>query len=111
MKAVLFICIWVITIPAIACTCGIANIFKTKDDLHGYDFIALVNVKSLPPADSAKNAFHLRRFGDIGIDIIELFKGDPINVVYDENFENDCAMPVAQNVQWILFGYKRDDKV
>jgi len=94
-----------------ACTCGMAHEFKTQSDLHGFDFIALVKVKSLAPWDTAKKILRSRKSGNIGIEVIELFKGEKADTVYDENFENDCALSLAKGVEWIFFGYKREGKI
>jgi antitoxin component YwqK of YwqJK toxin-antitoxin module len=111
MKTLLFICIWAVTFPAMACTCDDPHDFKTKTDLQGYDFIALVKVKRLAPLDTVNRMFHLRRSGDIGVEVIELFKGEKADTVYDENFENDCAFHLEENAEWLFFGFKRDGKI
>lgn len=84
--------------------------FKSFEDLKGYDFIAFVKIKNLAPRDT--NAFmRLRKNGEIGIEILELFKGQPSGSAFDQNFKNDCSLTMEIGEQWLLFGNLVNGKI
>jgi antitoxin component YwqK of YwqJK toxin-antitoxin module len=91
------------------CVCAPLPEFKSKEDLKGYDFIALVQIKQLAPKDSAR--LLMRKDGHIGIEVLELFKGESINLLYDPGFNSDCTLSLENNEQWIFFGTIKNGKV
>jgi antitoxin component YwqK of YwqJK toxin-antitoxin module len=90
-----------------ACSCGIVADFKTKVDLKTYDFVALVEIRELAPVNWF-GALKLRESGLIGIDIIELFKGEKILSVTDPSFNSSCALNPREGEKWLLFGHLKN---
>jgi len=88
-----------------ACVCAPQQPFTSAEDLKGYDFIALAEIKELAPVS---NRLNLRANGDVTISIMELFKGMPQNMLYDPSFNSDCAMGLMPNQQWLFFGTTRN---
>lgn len=86
------------------CSCAPIFDFKSKDDLKEYDFISLVSIKELAPLDSPNTFFHLRKNGNIQVEVIELFKGNSTGLLIDQNFNNDCAFNLQVGERWLFFG-------
>ncbi|MDP9078709.1 MAG: hypothetical protein M3O71_14855 [Bacteroidota bacterium] len=93
------------------CTCGMLRDFKSKEDLNGYDFIALAKITDLPKLDPADRFMHTRVSADVNISILELFKGKPTTLIIDPDFKDDCHLNLQTGEQWILFGSTIDGKI
>lgn len=111
MKLTLSLLLFFCTQVAVACKCGVISDFKSKEDLKGYSFIALVTIKKLPPIDASNPVIQLRKRADIDIEPIEIFKGANITTVYDASYNSDCALSVQEGEQWIVFGYEEKGQI
>lgn len=111
MKLLYTLLLLLITKWAFACFCGPLPDFKSKEDLKGYDFIALVTIKELAPVDTASKFMRVHTNGDIKINVIESFKGDNINLLNDPSFYSDCAFDLYPGEQWIFFGTAYNGKM
>jgi antitoxin component YwqK of YwqJK toxin-antitoxin module len=98
----------ILSIKLFACTCGSMPDFKTVADLKDYNFIALVKVTALAPIDTTSKFMKIRKNGDIKISVMERFKGNVLDTVYDPSFQSDCALNIEEGEQWIFFGYSQN---
>lgn len=96
---------------AIACTC--VNNFKDLEhtyQLDSYDFVALVKITN----DKVLKESTQTDFGSVGvlgIEIIELFKGEAVGEVFEKDINTSCDMGIAKGQEWMLFGKKIDGKL
>lgn len=54
--------------------------------------------------DTADHWMHSRVNGDIGIEVVELFKGKEIKLVTDPSVNTSCMLSVTTGEEWLLFG-------
>jgi antitoxin component YwqK of YwqJK toxin-antitoxin module len=111
MKLVCLICLLMIARAASACVCGPLPELKSKENLSGYDFIALVKIKELAPLDTMNGKWPMRKNGDISVEVIELFKGEKTGMVVDPSVNSSCGFGLAAGEQWLFFGNMYDGKV
>jgi antitoxin component YwqK of YwqJK toxin-antitoxin module len=88
-----------------ACICGgYYNTFKTLDDTKGIDFIALVKVVGEQDYQKEiQNPFDAT-IGLLNIEIIELFKGEKIDKIFEYSKRTSCDMGVSVGEEWIMLG-------
>ncbi len=111
MKALITLLISIIAEHSFCCSCITMKNFEKKDDLKEYNFIAMVTIKKLAPYNMVNKAFHLRTNGEIKFEILEQFKGGPIELANDYSYNTDCAMYLKEGEQWLLFGSITNGKV
>src|ERR1700761_5378291 len=99
MKIISTLLLLLITKCAFCCTCAVIGSFNSKDDLKGYELIALVKITGLPPLDPDTR---LRKQGDVDLKVLELFKGVPVTSVKNFNFEA-CFIQPKTGEDWLLF--------
>lgn len=110
MRIVLTVAFLLLNIKLFACSCFIPSAFKNKEDLKEYTFIALVDIKQAAPIDSVNKYMRLRLNGDIKINILEQFKGQATDMVFDPSYNNNCNLNLEAGEQWLFFGYSQNGK-
>ncbi|RZA02697.1 MAG: hypothetical protein EOP47_05815 [Sphingobacteriaceae bacterium] len=103
MKILFTVFIFFSSVTAYGCSCLLSTPFENTNDLKSYDFIGMVKVDKLAPLDTQK-AFGVRQDGNIGITVLELFKGEATTIAFDPSFSTDCAINVHIGEQWLFFG-------
>jgi len=111
MKTLALFTLLFIAKAAVGCSCLPLREIKSQEDLKVYNFIALASVSTLSPVDSTKWGMRVRKSGDIGIRIIESFKGGNTTLLNDPSFDNDCAMNLKAGEQWLFFGTVSNGKI
>ncbi len=101
MKYILILLIFLNAANSLACSCILPQDFKNHEDLQPYSFIALVEIKKLPPRSAVSYG---RRTDSIRIEVKELFKGKSISTVFDDAFNSSCALSLSEGEQWLFFG-------
>jgi antitoxin component YwqK of YwqJK toxin-antitoxin module len=87
-----------------ACICTNYYNFKTLDDTKGIDFIALVKVVGEQDYQKeTKNPFDAT-IGLLNIEIVELFKGEKIDKIFEYSKYTSCDMGVSVGEEWIMLG-------
>lgn len=87
-----------------ACSCASLDKIKTKDDLKGYDFVALVKIEEIQDS-SYTNQGNTRRTSTLSIIILELFKGEKKHLkVSASGRGTSCEMGIDKGEVWAIFG-------
>lgn len=89
---------------ACVCTEG-SRTFKTLEDTKSYDFIALVKVTGEQDYQKENKDPFAATIGLLNIEIIELFKGETINKIFEYSKYTSCDMGVSVGEEWIMLGH------
>lgn len=86
------------------CSCASLPDIKTKKDVEGYDFVALVKFTKIQDYKFSKNTIDYHTIANFKI--LELFKGNPnTNEIAIWGQGTTCEMGIAEGNTWIIFGY------
>lgn len=110
MKNLLMLILVFLNVQAFACYCDAIPPLRNKEDLKGYDFIALAKVKELSAVDRSRSWNDLKN-GDIRIEIIELFKGNREVVISEPDVNTSCGLGINLGEEWLFFGRKGKSKI
>jgi len=97
-------------VPASACSCSGFLTIDSLSQLDEYDFIAHVAITD-DQDDEKTSQNDLATIGLLRFNIIELFKGERIDKVFEYQKNSSCDIGVSKGEEWILFGKKRDGKM
>ncbi|MDZ7899529.1 MAG: hypothetical protein U5N85_16085 [Arcicella sp.] len=88
-----------------ACICtGCNNSFKTLEDTKGYGFIALVKITGEQDYQKETKDPFASTIGLLNIQIVELFKGEKIDKIFEYSKYTSCDMGVSVGEEWIMLG-------
>ncbi len=88
-----------------ACICTNYCNFKTLDDTKGIDFIALVKVVGEQDYQKETKDSFAATIGLLNIKIVELFKGERIDKIFEYSKYTSCDMGVSVGEEWIMLGH------
>jgi antitoxin component YwqK of YwqJK toxin-antitoxin module len=94
-----------------ACSC--VNDIKdlnSEYQLDPYEFVALVKITDDKVYKKSTTKDH-RSVGLLGIKILELFKGEPVQEIFEEDIQTSCDMGIEKGQEWMLFGKKINGKL
>ncbi|WP_343703743.1 hypothetical protein [Chitinophaga sp.] len=90
--------------PAHACRCISLPVLDSISQLNKYSFIAHVSVTDAGDRGSAHT-------GTVQFKIIELFKGDRIDSIFESDKMSSCDIGISDQEEWILFGIMHNGKL
>ncbi len=95
-----------------ACICGGSNFtFNTLEDSKRYDFIALVKITGEQDYQKETKDPFAATIGLLNIDIVELFKGEKIDKIFEYSKYTSCDMGVSVGEEWIMLGRYVDGQI
>ncbi|GAB3926571.1 toxin-antitoxin system YwqK family antitoxin [Mucilaginibacter myungsuensis] len=109
MKLLLTLLCSFITTQAYCCWCEGIKPFKNKEDLKGYQAIALVRIDDLGPVDSGR--ITLRKTPNVKVTVLEQFKGEPTTLFVDPGFNTTCNLGLEVGEVWLFFGIVYEGKM
>jgi antitoxin component YwqK of YwqJK toxin-antitoxin module len=94
-----------------ACVC--INSFPDIDSLQqieNYDFIALVKINDdqVFKNSSSDDPWPV---GILGVKIIELFKGEAVQQIMEQDIQSSCDMGIEKGEEWLVFGTTVNGKI
>jgi antitoxin component YwqK of YwqJK toxin-antitoxin module len=89
-----------------ACICVEYNHgFSTLEDTKRYDFIALVKITGEQDYQKETKDPFAATIGFLNIKIVELFKGEKIDKIFEYSKYTSCDMGVSVGEEWIMLGH------
>lgn len=89
---------------AIACRCSFSETEIDSAVVKSYVFIALATITDVQddkkPLEGAGNTL----VGQLTIHIKELFKGDPVDQLFERDKNTSCDLGISTGEEWVLFG-------
>lgn len=94
-----------------ACTCDGSYKFESFDDLKRYEFIAHVKIVNDHDKEEPSDPDSFTSLDAVDIKVLELFKGNMVDKIYEYNKNTSCGMGISNGEEWIFFATRRKGKL